>query len=194
MSSDELELLLSELADQVGRQAQSDSMSASISAWPDDSDDSTVLPGVSLNRSVANEYLDELILALLLRHEEANGMDIIREFAHLFGVQFSPGTVYPHLHALAEEDVLECRECIRTKEYRIADREEAEAYLESAVSQLSCLETFLETTLCGSDQDTATQPEASSSSEEMNAMSRVLNDSDWSDADILESIREASGN
>ena len=96
-----------------------------------------------LDRSFASEYLDELIIAILFRHDEANGMDIIREFSHLFGVQFSPGTVYPHLHSLEEEGILECRECVQTKEYRIVDEQTARAYLESTLAQLSCLRDFL---------------------------------------------------
>lgn len=101
--------------------------------------------GVGLERSFASQYLDELIIAILFRCEEANGMDIIREFTHLFGVQFSPGTVYPHLHSLEEEGVLERRERVRTKEYRIDDEQAARENLASAVSQLSCLGTFLST-------------------------------------------------
>lgn len=98
-----------------------------------------------LDRSFASEYLDELIIAILFRCDEANGMDIIREFTHLFGVQFSPGTVYPHLHSLEEDSVLSCRECVQTKEYRIDDEETAREYIDSVLDQLSCLGDFLGT-------------------------------------------------
>lgn len=99
--------------------------------------------GARLERSFASEYLDELIIAILFRCEEANGMDIIREFTHQFGVQFSPGTVYPHLHSLEEEGILARRECVQTKEYRIDDPEAARTYLTSVLSQLTCVEAFL---------------------------------------------------
>lgn len=100
-----------------------------------------------LDRTFVSEYLDELIIAILLNHKEANGMDIIREFGHLFGVQLSPGTVYPHLHSLEEEGILECRECVQTKEYRIADQQTARTYLELTLAQLSCLSGFIDDAL-----------------------------------------------
>jgi DNA-binding PadR family transcriptional regulator len=100
--------------------------------------------GRHLDRSFASEYLDELIIAILFRCGEANGMDIIREFTHLFGVQFSPGTVYPHLHSLEEDGVLTCRECVQTKEYRIDDTDSAREYIESTRAQISCLSKFLD--------------------------------------------------
>ncbi len=110
--------------------------------------DSDRVPGplgenTQLDRSFASEHLDELILAILLSHGEANGMEIIRECTRRFGVQFSPGTVYPHLHSLEEEGVLARRECVQTKEYRVDDPEAARARLTSVLSQLTCLESFL---------------------------------------------------
>jgi DNA-binding transcriptional ArsR family regulator len=98
-----------------------------------------------VDRTFASEYLDELILAILLRRGEANGMEIIRTFARRFGVQFSPGTVYPHLHSLEEEGLLACRECVQTKEYSIDDAEATRERIDATVTQMSRLSVFLET-------------------------------------------------
>jgi DNA-binding transcriptional ArsR family regulator len=97
----------------------------------------------NLDRSFVSDYLDELIIAILLRCGEANGMDLIREFTHCFGVQFSPGTVYPHLHSLEEQGILARRERVQTKEYRIDDELAAREYLDSTETQLVCLGEFL---------------------------------------------------
>jgi DNA-binding PadR family transcriptional regulator len=59
----------------------------------------------------------------------------------------SPRTVYPHLHSLEEEGILVCRESVQTKEYSIDDPEAAAAYLDSVLSQLSCLEQFVSATV-----------------------------------------------
>ncbi len=141
MTDNDIETVLSELTDGVEQQLEQPEMSGEMDA------DGPPAGGVHLDRSFVSEYLDELIIAILFRCDEANGMDIIREFTHRFDVQFSPGTVYPHLHSLEEEGVLACRESIRTKEYRIDDPETAAAYLDSVLSQLSCLGQFINSTV-----------------------------------------------
>ena len=144
MTDNDIETLLSEFTNRVEQQLEQSATSDEVGIG-----DSGGSPtgGVNLDRSFVSEYLDELIIAILFRCDEANGMDIIREFTHRFGVQFSPGTVYPHLHSLEEEGVLVCRESVQTKEYRIDDPEAAAAYLDSVLSQLSCLEQFVSTTV-----------------------------------------------
>ena len=144
MNDDDMKALLDEATDQAEQHHDDPSpqLAPSASSAPASRGDAPPA-GVRLERSFASEYLDELIIAVLFRCEEANGMDIIREFTHRFGVQFSPGTVYPHLHSLEEEGVLARRECVQTKEYRIDDPEAARARLTSVLSQLTCLESFL---------------------------------------------------
>ncbi|ERH09216.1 MAG: transcriptional regulator PadR-like family [halophilic archaeon J07HX64] len=144
MTENDIEAVLSEFTDRVEQQLEqpetSDEAGATNSGEPP-------AGGVHLDRSFVSEYLDELIIAILFRCDEANGMDIIREFTHRFGVQFSPGTVYPHLHSLEDEGILICRERVQTKEYSIDDPEAAAAYLGSVLSQLSCLEQFMSATV-----------------------------------------------
>lgn len=100
-----------------------------------------------LDRSFASEHLDELILAILFCQGEANGMEVIRECTRCFGVQFSPGTVYPHLHSLEEDGILAQRETVQTKEYRIVDEQAAADALTATTTQLTRLSGFFATTL-----------------------------------------------
>jgi hypothetical protein len=141
MTNNDIETLLSEFTGRVEQQSEQPERSDETGAGGQPAG------SVHLDRSFVSEYLDELIIAILFRCDEANGMDIIREFTHRFGVQFSPGTVYPHLHSLEEEGILVCRESVQTKEYSIDDPEAAAAYLDSVLSQLSCLEQFMSATV-----------------------------------------------
>ena len=148
MTNDDIDALLREVTDRDEQQSDHTATSPATDGTLDpDRSGSHPSAGPRLDRSFASEYLDELIIAILFRCEEANGMDIIREFTHRFGVQFSPGTVYPHLHTLEEEGVLDCRECVQIKEYRIDDHEAAREYLDSIVAQLSFVETSLSATV-----------------------------------------------
>ena len=139
MTDTEIEALLREFTDRAEQQFEQSATAPDGSARGRPRE-------ASLDRSFASEYLDELIISVLFRCEEANGMDIIREFAHRFGVQFSPGTVYPHLHSLEEEGVLACHERVQTKEYTIDDPEAAREYLDSTLTQLACLQRFIDAT------------------------------------------------
>ena len=53
----------------------------------------------------------------------------------VFGADLSPGVVYPRLHELEEEGLLEVQELVRTKEYRIADGERVRERIEGAMRQ-----------------------------------------------------------
>ncbi|QLD87615.1 helix-turn-helix transcriptional regulator [Natronomonas salina] len=80
--------------------------------------------------------LDELLLVLiLLRDGETHGKGLMADLSDLFDARLSPGTVYPRLHDLEEDDVLEMHELVRTKEYRIEDHDEVRARLETAMTQ-----------------------------------------------------------
>ena len=80
--------------------------------------------------------LDELLLVLVaLRDAETHGKGLMEDLSQLFDARLSPGTVYPRLHELEEEDVLEMHELVRTKEYRIEDLEETRDRIEAAMTQ-----------------------------------------------------------
>ena len=67
--------------------------------------------------------LSELVVLLVgLRESGAHGKGIMEDVNRFFGTRLSPGTVYPTLHDLDEEGVLEMRELVQTKEYSSATR------------------------------------------------------------------------
>lgn len=92
--------------------------------------------------------LDELLITLVsMRDGETHGKGLIEDIAELFDATLSPGTVYPRLHELEESDVLEMQELVRTKEYRIGDREASRSRVEDAMRQHLALGFFLYSTL-----------------------------------------------
>lgn len=88
--------------------------------------------------------LDELLLAIIAKRDrDTNGNALIRVLEELFDSRVSPGTVYPALHDMDDEDLLEMFELVRSKEYRIADSGGATARMEAAAQQHLALGLFL---------------------------------------------------
>ena len=80
--------------------------------------------------------LSELVVLLVgLRESGAHGKGIMEDVDRFFGTRLSPGTVYPTLHDLDEEGVLEMRELVQTKEYFVGDETAARERLETAMRQ-----------------------------------------------------------
>lgn len=80
--------------------------------------------------------LEELLLVLVaLRDAETHGKGLMDDLSTLFDARLSPGTVYPRLHDLEDEEVLEMHELVRTKEYRIDDKDAAREQIETAMQQ-----------------------------------------------------------
>jgi hypothetical protein len=97
-----------------------------------------LFPGQSFRfeEELVKNSLDELLLVLVaLRDSETHGKGLMEDLSELFDARLSPGTVYPRLHELEDEEILEMHELVRTKEYRIDDREETRARIESAMAQ-----------------------------------------------------------
>lgn len=90
---------------------------------------------VQFDEAIIKENLDEILLMLIAMHEETHGKELLSDLTHLFGAQLSPGTVYPSLHSLEEEDVLSMHAKVRTKEYSIADEEYVRATVERTMVQ-----------------------------------------------------------
>lgn len=66
--------------------------------------------------------LDELLVMLAaVRSSDTHGKQLIDDLDEQFDTQLSPGTVYPRLHDLCDDGVLERRELVRTKEYTVDD-------------------------------------------------------------------------
>ncbi|WP_222916805.1 helix-turn-helix transcriptional regulator [Natrinema sp. SYSU A 869] len=90
---------------------------------------------VQFDEAMVRENLEEVLLVLITLHEETHGKELISDLTHLFDAQLSPGTVYPSLHDLEEDDVLSMHAKVRTKEYSIADEEYVHATVEQAMVQ-----------------------------------------------------------
>ncbi|MFC4542668.1 helix-turn-helix transcriptional regulator [Halosolutus amylolyticus] len=90
---------------------------------------------VQFDEAIIKENLDEILLMLITLHEETHGKELLSDLTHLFGAQLSPGTVYPSLHRLEEEDVLSMHAKVRTKEYSIADEANVRTTVERTMVQ-----------------------------------------------------------
>ncbi len=80
--------------------------------------------------------LDQLLVALVgARTSETHGQQLIEDLSEEFDTRLSPGTVYPRLHDLCDEGLLERRELVRTKEYDIDDEAAAEEMISESARQ-----------------------------------------------------------
>ena len=83
------------------------------------------------NENLVKESLDDLLLVLIaLKEGGAHGKGLMSDLADHFDANLSPGTVYPRLHDLEEEGLLEVHELVKTKKYSIADAERARQRIE----------------------------------------------------------------
>ncbi|MFP8889709.1 helix-turn-helix transcriptional regulator [Natrialbaceae archaeon A-CW2] len=90
---------------------------------------------VQFDEAIIKENLDEILLMLISLHGETHGKELLSDLTHLFGAQLSPGTVYPSLHSLEDEDVLSMHAKVRTKEYAIDDEDFVRATVEQTMVQ-----------------------------------------------------------
>ncbi|MFD1644109.1 PadR family transcriptional regulator [Haloarchaeobius litoreus] len=87
------------------------------------------------DEEIIKENLDEVLLMLISLRGETHGKELISDLTRLFGAQLSPGTVYPGLHKLEEDDVLHMHKKVRTKEYSIEDEREVRTSVERTMLQ-----------------------------------------------------------
>ena len=91
---------------------------------------------LDVESALVTESLDEVLLVLVgLGEEGTHGKGLMSDLETVFGTDLSPGVVYPRLHELEEEGLLEVQELVRTKEYRIADGERVRERIEGAMRQ-----------------------------------------------------------
>lgn len=96
--------------------------------------------------------LDELLVSLVaLRSADTHGKQLLDDLAQEFDTILSPGTVYPRLHDLCDEDVLEQRELVKTKEYTLDDAATAKQNVAAAARQHLALGMILRATLENAD-------------------------------------------
>lgn len=92
--------------------------------------------GPDIDDGLIKQSLPELLVVLVgLRESETHGKGIMEDLSRFFGAKLSPGTVYPTLHDLEEQGVLEMRELIQTKEYEVDDTDAASEALRDAMGQ-----------------------------------------------------------
>ena len=77
---------------------------------------------LAVDEGLVKQSLPELLTALVeLRTSETHGKRVMDDLEEFFGVDLSPGTVYPVLHDLEEEGLLSVHELVQTKEYSVED-------------------------------------------------------------------------
>ena len=80
--------------------------------------------------------LEELLISLIaLRDRDTHGKQLLDDLGEQFDTVLSPGTVYPQLHDLCEDGVLDQRELVKTKEYVLNDADEARSEVAAAARQ-----------------------------------------------------------
>ena|GEM_PF-756435 len=102
----------------------------------------------AIDESLVTESLDEILLALIASsNDETHGTGLMDELDRLFDAQLSPGTVYPRLHELDSEGLLEMHELVQTKQYSISDDPAARDRIERAVYRHLAIGMFLHASL-----------------------------------------------
>ena len=91
---------------------------------------------LSVDEGLIKQSLPELLAALVeLRSSETHGKGVMDDLEEFFGVDLSPGTVYPVLHDLEEEGLLSMHELVQTKEYSVEDVEATAEMLRRTMGQ-----------------------------------------------------------
>lgn len=99
-------------------------------------------------RGITKTSLPALLLALIeIRENEHHGGALLEDLERGFGQTFSPGSVYPVLHDLHDDGLLEARERVKTKDYRFRDREAAYKRIEDVAEQHAAMARFLHAAL-----------------------------------------------
>ncbi|MFC3960168.1 PadR family transcriptional regulator [Halovivax cerinus] len=90
---------------------------------------------VQFDEAIVKENLEEVLLMLISLHGETHGKQLLSDLSQFFGTQLSPGTVYPSLHGLEDEEVLSMHAKVRTKEYAIDDESAVRGRVERTMVQ-----------------------------------------------------------
>lgn len=102
------------------------------------------------DKSYVKHDLEEVVLGIIATEGMTHGKGVMEALSEWFDSDFSSGTVYPSLHDMEGEGMLERHELVRTKQYDIADEERALGRLESALEQHRTMAAFLEAVLANS--------------------------------------------
>ncbi|MCQ4333897.1 hypothetical protein KM295_10470 [Natronomonas sp. F2-12] len=90
----------------------------------------------SYERAQVLSSLEEVLVSLIvLQNRDPNGKQLLDTLAEDLDITLSPGTVYPRLVALCEDDLLKRRELVKTIEYRFDDSDKARSNVAAAARQ-----------------------------------------------------------
>jgi len=104
---------------------------------------------VSTNNGLLDVFvkreLNTIVLALLAEEPMCGRELKLAIFKH-FNVLLSSGTLYPLLHDLEKENLLQCHNGIKTKTYRPTDEKKIREMIYEHIAAKNYLNTFLENT------------------------------------------------
>ncbi|MFB6308654.1 MAG: PadR family transcriptional regulator [Haloarculaceae archaeon] len=102
----------------------------------------------SVADDLVTQSLDAILLALIaVSDEQTHGTGLMDELDRLFDADLSPGTVYPRLHELEADGVLNRHDLVQTKQYSISDDDAAEDLIERAAREHLAISLFLHAAL-----------------------------------------------
>lgn len=88
------------------------------------------------DEEIVKHSLEELLIALVaVNDSNTHGKSLMEDISHVFDSRLSPGTVYPALHSLEEQETLEQHKLVRTKVYEIGDAERSMERIENSMKQ-----------------------------------------------------------
>jgi hypothetical protein len=97
----------------------------------------------AFDEAMVKSNLESILVTLVaLQEQGTHGKALMGELARLFDAQLSPGTVYPSLHELEDQEIFRMHEMVRTKEYRLDDAEAARELVAEAMYQHLALGLF----------------------------------------------------
>lgn len=100
------------------------------------------------DESIVKASLDDILLVLVaLRDADTHGKETMEDLEMVFDADLSPGTVYPRLHELEDENLLRVHELVRTKEYSVDDERAVRDHIEKTMQQHLVLGTLLHAAL-----------------------------------------------
>jgi DNA-binding transcriptional ArsR family regulator len=101
----------------------------------------------TISDEIVTEHINQILLLLIAVRDGACGKDLLQDVRQLFGTDLSPGTVYPHLSDLADDDILELQKLRKHKLYSLSNPAAVFNEIDQAVDQLLLFSLFLNTIL-----------------------------------------------
>lgn len=102
----------------------------------------------SFEEPLVNDSLEAALVALVaLQERDTHGRGLMRGLERVFDAELSPGTVYPQLHDLEDDGLLQGRDLVGAREYQVGDADAARDRVEAAMRQHLAFGFLLQATL-----------------------------------------------